>query len=77
MEKENFIALLYDALELEEIEINLDDVFREYNEWDSLSMLTVLATINEEYDIIIPRKIFDKMVTVEDIFLYLDKELNM
>lgn len=67
---DNFVTLLSEALERDD-EINPTDCFREYVEWDSLSALSVLAAVNEEFGIIIPRVEFEKQVTVEDLFTYI------
>ena len=70
---EKFIEQFQEILEIEDQEVKLEAKFRDYEEWDSLAVLSVLAMINEEYDIIIPRKEFDKMVTVEDIVQFIKK----
>jgi len=51
----------------------MEDNFREYPEWDSLSVLTVLAMINEEFDITIPRQEFDKLITIQQLFDFINK----
>lgn len=68
MEKEKeFIEKLKEALEIEDRELSLTDKFREYPEWDSLAFLSVIAMIDEEYDVIIEGKDFKKLETVGDI----------
>jgi len=74
MIKEKFIELLQETLEIEDREVKLDDKFRDYEEWDSLAVLAVLAMINEEYDITIPRKEFDNMITINNIVKYISKQ---
>lgn len=66
MEKE-FIEKLKEALEIEDRELSLTDKFREYPEWDSLAFLSVIAMIDEEYDVIIEGRDFKKLETVGDI----------
>lgn len=66
MEKE-FLKKLKEALEIEDRELSLTDKFREYPEWDSLAFLSVIAMIDEEYDVIIEGKDFKKLETVGDI----------
>ena len=73
MGKKEFMKLFQETLEIEDQEVKSEDKFRDYEEWDSLAVLSLLAMINEEYDIIIPRKEFDKMVTIGDIVNYIDK----
>jgi len=63
-----FIELFKEALENEDLEIKMSDNFRDYDEWDSLTLLTVIAMIDEEYDIVIEGDAFDKLKTVEDLY---------
>jgi len=74
--KNRFIELLKEALENDELEINMSDNFRDYDEWDSLTLLTVIAMIDEEYDIVIEGDRFDKLLTVEDLFEEIKKKTN-
>ena len=66
--KDKFIELLKEAFENEDLEIKMIDKFRDYDEWDSLTLLTVIAMIDEEYDIVIEGDAFDKLQTVEDLY---------
>ena len=70
MKKEKFLELFQEILELEDQEMKMEDIFRDYEEWDSLAVLSLIAMINEEYEIIIPRKEFDEMLIVEDVYNY-------
>lgn len=70
---EKFAALLAEALEREE-EINPGDEFREYEEWDSLAVLSIIAMIKQSYDIIIPRKDFETLITIEDLFSFISAQ---
>ncbi len=63
-----FIELFKEALEIEEREVNMDDEFRNYEEWDSLAYLSVIAMYDEEYDKQIEEAEFNKLRTVEDLF---------
>lgn len=65
--EEKFIELLKDVLEIEDHEVNLTDKFRDYDEWDSLARLSVIAMLDEEFDVIIEDAEFKKLVTVEDL----------
>ena len=68
---DNFIALLADALEKETSDVNRDDKFRNYEEWDSLAVLSVIAMIKTNYNITIPRKDFDGLNTISELFEYI------
>lgn len=62
---EILLQKLEEVLEREEGSVQPDDDFREYEEWDSLALLSVLAMINEEYDVTIPHAEFETCQTVE------------
>ena len=66
----DFIEKLSDTFEKETIQIHLDDAFKEYDEWDSLALLSLMATLEEEYSVTIPRTEFEKIKTVQNLFDY-------
>jgi len=67
--QENFIELFKETLEIDEsVELTNDTVFRELEQWDSLGFLSVIAMIDEEYDIVIEGNDFKKLLTIGDIF---------
>ncbi len=53
-----------------ETPVTLEDVFREYDNWDSLAYLSVISFVDEEYGIVIPREEFGKMKTIKDIVTF-------
>ena len=65
--EEKFILLFKETMEEEEIEVNLDTRFRDLDGWDSLTFLSVLAMIDEEYDLVIEGNDFQKLETIEDV----------
>ncbi|MBP9018154.1 MAG: acyl carrier protein [Paludibacteraceae bacterium] len=67
MEKE-FIEKLREVLEIEDHEINMSDEFRTYDEWDSLAYLSLIAMLDEEYDIQMEEAEFKKLRTIEDLY---------
>ena len=71
---DKFLNLVADILNREENSISYQDDFREYNEWDSLAALSFLAMLNEEYDVIISRRDFDDMITLEQIYQYIENQ---
>jgi len=68
MEKE-LILLLADAVD---DEITLDKAL---DDFESIDILNISATISENYNITIPASIFRGFRTVKDILDYLNKEL--
>jgi acyl carrier protein len=65
--EEKFINLFKETLEINDQEISLKTKFRELENWDSLSFLSVLAMLDEEYDVVIEGNDFRKLVTIEDL----------
>ena len=68
------INLIAECLEKEPGEIKATDEFREYEEWDSLAYLSVIAKIDEDYHFVIPRDEFQKIRTIEDLANYLENK---
>ena len=68
---ENFICLISEALEKKNEQIDKNDEFRNYEEWDSLAVLSLIAMIKQNYNITIPRKDFDELNTVSELFEYI------
>jgi len=61
-----FIEALKEALERED-EIKLTDEFRSYPEWDSLTYLSVIAMLDENYGVSIELADFKKQITVGEL----------
>ena len=66
--EEKFIELIKDVLEIEDREINMNDNFREYEEWSSLAYLSVIAMLDEEDDCQIEEADFRKLQTIGDLY---------
>lgn len=66
--EEKFIELMKDVLEIEDRDINMGDKFREYEEWNSLAYLSVIAMLDEEYDCQIEEADFRNLQTLEDLY---------
>jgi len=62
-----FIEKFAEAIEREEA-IKMDDEFRNYDEWSSISYLSVIAMMDDEYDTQIEESEFKKLKTVQDLF---------
>ena len=68
MEKEKFLEAFKESLEIEDREVQFSDNFKEYDEWDSLSQLSLIAMLDEEFEIQIEEEDFQNLETVEDLF---------
>lgn len=76
MEKK-FLEDFKEIMEIETEEIQLSDKFREYEKWDSLAYLSLIAMMDEEYDIQIEGNEFKKIITINDLINAInDKQLN-
>ena len=69
MELNDFIAKFAEQFEdTEASEIKADTVFKDLDEWSSLVALSVIAMVDEEYDIEIKGNDILKSNTIEDLF---------
>jgi acyl carrier protein len=69
-----FIELFKETLEIGGTDIDLNTKFRDLENWDSLSFLSILAMLDEEYDVIIEGNDFRKLVTIEDLINEIKKK---
>lgn len=64
--EQKFIAAFKEAMERED-DINMDDEFRNYDEWDSLVYLEVIAMLDEDFGVEIEADDFKGLITVEEL----------
>ena len=76
MKTEDFINELKDALEIEDEdqEITLETNLKELEEYDSLSVLSIIAMIDKNFDKQIPSADFIKNTTVSSLMDLIGKE---
>ena len=65
--EERFIELFKETLEIEENNVSRDTVFRDLDKWDSMAFLSVIAMIDEEYDVVIEGNDFRELKTIGDL----------
>jgi acyl carrier protein len=63
-----FIEKLKEVLEIEDHDVNMYDEFRTYDEWSSLAYLSVIAMLDEDYEIQMEEADFKKLRTVADLY---------
>ena len=56
-----------EAIERED-EIKMENEFRNFEEWNSIAYLSVIAMMDEEYDTQIEEADFQKLKTVQDLY---------
>ena len=69
MELKDFVekfAEQFDDTPIEELQPNVE--FKELDEWSSLIALSVIAMVDEEYDVTIVGEDIRESVTIEDLF---------
>jgi acyl carrier protein len=71
-----FIILMEDLFEVSEGSISALDSFREYDAWDSLALLSLMALLEDEFNMTIPRDDFEKIITIEDLYVYVKSNNN-
>ena len=71
--KDKFIQQFKEVLEIEDREIQLEDIFRDYEEWDSLVQLSLIAMLDEEFEVEIEEDDFNKLITVGDLLSEVEK----
>ena len=71
---EKFINAFKEALEIDEDrELDLSDNFREYDEWDSLSRLSLIAALDEELSVVIENDDFEKIKSLGELLKEVEK----
>ncbi|ERM83972.1 hypothetical protein P872_01545 [Rhodonellum psychrophilum GCM71 = DSM 17998] len=71
--EEKFLEIIADALEVSVEELSLGLNFKELDEWDSLSQLTLIAELDENFGVTIPTSSFNQITTLQELFDYVNK----
>lgn len=72
--KEIFLNQFKEVLELDSYDLTLDEPFRDLDAWDSLALLSVIAMIDDEYDVIIKGNQFKELNTLNDIITFIESQ---
>lgn len=72
MTEQDKIKLIEEAMELDEGELKADSVLKEYEEWDSLSKLALIAAFKKEFGKTLTSDVIKSFETVEDICKCMD-----
>lgn len=67
MSKEEKLALLEEIMDLDEGELNEDAVLEDIEEWDSLSVLTLISEMKKKFDISLSTQQIKEFKTIADI----------
>jgi acyl carrier protein len=69
---QQIIELMAECLERDILSVNGEDEFRNYDEWDSLAYLSVIAAIDDEYGLVVPIEEFRACRTVSALAAYVE-----
>lgn len=72
MDIKEFIEKFAEAIDIEATELTADTEFRTLDEWDSVAYISVIAMMDEEYDIQIEMAQFKQLKTLGAIAEYID-----
>ena len=73
MNTEDFISKFAEALEIEDASaLNAATEFKTLEEWDSIAYLSLIAMLDEEYDLQIENATFKQFRTLGDIISYVE-----
>ena len=72
MNVQEFIEKFAEAIDIEASELTADTEFRNLDEWDSVAYISVIAMMDEEYDIQIEMPQFKQLKTLGTIAEYIE-----
>lgn len=73
MNVQEFIEKFADAIDIEATGLTADTEFRTLDDWDSVAYISVIAMMDEEYDIQIEMPTFKTLKTLGAIAEYIEK----
>jgi acyl carrier protein len=73
MEIKEFIEKFADAIDADASNLTAGTEFRTLEEWDSLAYISIIAMMDEEYDIQIEMAQFKQLKTIGSVAEYIEK----
>lgn len=71
-----YLEMITEVLEVEDRTITMEDVFRDFEEWDSLAHLAFIAEIDDTYNVVIEDNVFKQLKTLQELFDEIQKRIN-
>ena len=68
-----FLEMITEVFEIEDKTLAMEDNFRDYDEWDSLARLSLISEIDDVYDIVIEDEVFKTLLSLNDLYLEIQK----
>lgn len=70
---EKFISMMGEIFEIDHTKINLNDNFKEYEEWNSLIRLTLIAVVFDNFNVGISKQDLESINTFQDLYNFINK----
>jgi len=74
--KEKLIQAIKEALELDEEDVSLQNSLRDFDNWDSMSKLSLIALLDEHFEVQISNLEFDQIDTIQDLLGLIHEKLK-
>ncbi len=74
--EQKFLEQIKEVFEKEDGNVSFADKFRDYERWDSLTNLSLIAMLDSEFGVLIESKDFNKLSTVGDLFNEVTKRMK-
>ena len=69
MNTKEILNLIHEELEIESVEeLNLNTVYKDLDEWDSMSVLVLIAFFEENFSTTISGETLNELITFGDLF---------
>lgn len=72
IKESELLSILEEVLEKDPVEMNFKDSFKDYDEWDSLTQLALVAMLYDEFDINIDSAELEKINTILDLLNFIN-----
>jgi len=72
---DNYLEIMADILEVDEV--NASDVLVEFESWDSLTQLSIIALVDETYGVTISAMELRSSKTIEDVYNLINGKKNV
>jgi len=76
MNKQEFLNKIEEILELDSDTLKGDETLSDFEEWDSLAFLSVIAMADEEFNIVIEGDKLENIQTVSDLLSLIEGHLS-
>lgn len=74
--KAKFLEMITDIFEIEDRTVAMEDTFSDFDEWDSLVRLSLIAEIDDVYDIVIEDEVFKTLLSLNDLYTEIQKRTD-